>query len=137
MSIKKPVTTQTVQVNNTLVAVLRQLLTDLLRKIISFKNLIFAAATIIGIKVLMEMITVSTTGSDIVHLFKIWAVYQMLLLILFYTTNQVQKWIFTRTLPGNVHSDDFGKDENEESGHHGGGYHNTEEEPGEAGNQEI
>lgn len=71
----------------------------LVMKCISFKHVVFAVATYIGIKVLFKVIAIAPDNTDVVSLFKIWVLYEGGLLVLFYASNQIQKWIFTKALP--------------------------------------
>lgn len=68
----------------------------LITKLLSFKNLVFGVATYVGVKVLYRLVVISPERTDVVHLFIVWAIYQSVLLVLFYASNQLQKWIFSR-----------------------------------------
>lgn len=62
---------------------------SMLMKCISFKNIIFAVATYVGVKVAFKL---EASFMD-------WSIYQMVLLVLFYSSNQLQKWILSRKFP--------------------------------------
>lgn len=59
-------------------------LKTLLIKLISFKNLGFAVGTVLGV----------TQGIKLGATFTQWAGYMLILLVLFFTANQFQKWLF-------------------------------------------
>lgn len=58
----------------------------LLTKLISFKNVLAAASTVVGVYVAFKL------GAS----FMDWAKYQGFVLVLLYTSNQFQKWLFMR-----------------------------------------
>jgi predicted MFS family arabinose efflux permease len=59
-------------------------LKSLLIKAISFKNIGFAVGTVLGVKM----------GAELGATFTQWAGYMLILLVLFFTANQFQKWLF-------------------------------------------
>lgn len=69
--------------------ILMDIILALLTKLISFKNVLAAASTVVGVYVAFKL---GATFMD-------WAKYQGFILILFYTSNQFQKWIFSKWPP--------------------------------------
>ena len=96
-------------------------LQSLAMKLISFKNIIFIAATYIGAKVLYKMVSMAPDKTDVVGLFQTWVAYELTLLVLFYATNQIQKLILARWSLnpwGPIGSHGTGETEHEEEGEH-------------------
>ena len=92
---------------------------SLIMKLISFKNIIFIGATYIGAKVLYKMVSIATNKTDVVSLFQTWVMYELTLLVLFYSTNQIQKLILSRwPLHPCTGSDTHGTGETESEGEH-------------------